>query len=304
MNKYLEFLKHPQNMFLTLGRKNLLNWMDDEKYIKIAHKIKLDEDLDLNNPKTYNQKLQWLKLYYRKPEFTQLVDKFGVREFVAEKIGQEYLIPLLGVWSSVEEIPFKELPNEFVLKATHDSGGLVICKNKKELNLVKAKKKLNRSLGHNYYWAQREWYYKNVPPRIVGEKYMVDDSTNELRDYKFFCFNGEVKAMFIATDRGVDTRFDFFDVNFNHIPVKQYYPNADEDKVIEKPKLFDEMLELAAKLSENMPHVRVDLYEINGKIYFGEMTFFHFSGWKKFEPRYYDELFGSWIELPEKIITE
>ena len=304
MNKYLNFITHPQNLFLTLGRKNFLNWMDDEKYIKIAHRIKLDEELDLNNPKTYNQKLQWLKLNYRKPEFTQLVDKYGVREFVKERIGEQYLIPLLGVWNQVEEIPFEELPNQFVLKATHDSGGLVICKDKSLLDVSKAKKKLKRSLKHNYYWAQREWYYKDVPAKIIAEKYMVDENTKELRDYKFFCFNGEVKFMFVATDRGTDTRSDFFDMNFEHIPVKQYYPNADINKVIEKPKLFEEMIDLAEKLSKDIPHVRVDLYEINGKIYFGEMTFFHFSGWKKFEPKYYDELFGSWIELPEKNITE
>lgn len=304
MNKYLEILKHPKNLFLTLGRKNFLNWMDDERYIKIAHKIKLNEELNLENPKTYNQKLQWLKLNYRKPEFTQLVDKFDVRKFVEDKIGEQYLIPLLGVWDQVEDIPFDELPNQFVLKATHDSGGLVICRDKEKLDIVKAKKKLNRSLKHNYYWAQREWYYKDAQPRIIAEKYMVDETTNELRDYKFFCFNGEVKVMFIATDRGTDTRFDFFDTKFNHIPVKQYYPNADKDKVIEKPILFEDMIKLAEKLSDGIPHVRVDLYEINGKIYFGEMTFFHFSGWKKFEPRYYDELFGSWITLPNKIITK
>ncbi|MFV8291718.1 ATP-grasp fold amidoligase family protein [Aerococcus viridans] len=186
MNKYLNVIAQPKNLFLTLGRKNFLNWMDDEKYIKIAHRIKLNEKLDLNNPQTYNQKLQWLKLNYRKSEFTQLVDKYGVRKFVKDRIGEQYLIPLLGVWNQVEEIPFDELPNQFVLKATHDSGGLVICKDENQLDISKAKKKLKRSLKRNNYRAQREWYYKDVPAKIIAEKFMMDKNTEELRDYKFF----------------------------------------------------------------------------------------------------------------------
>lgn len=299
-NKYMTYLKNPLNLFLTLGSRGWLNWVSDERYIKLAHRIKLNEKLDLDNVITYNQKLQWLKLYNRNPLYTQLVDKYGVREYVANKIGGEYLIPLLGMWDKTDDINIETLPKQFVLKCTHDSGGLVICKDKNELNVDEAKRKLNKSMGHNYFWAQREWPYKNVEPRIIAEKYMVDEKTNELRDYKFFCFDGEVKAMFVATDRGVDTRFNFFDTDFNHIPLKQYYPNADSVKKIQKPRLFEEMKVIASKLSEDMPHVRVDLYEINGKIYFGELTFFHFSGWKKFEPRHYDELFGSWIDLPER----
>ena len=300
-NKYMIYLKHPLNLFLTLGSRGWLNWMSDERYIKIAHRIKLNEKLDLDNPITYNQKLQWLKLYNRNPLYTQLVDKYEVREYVANKIGDEYLIPLLDVWNNADDIKFDALPNQFVLKCTHDSGGLVICKDKSNLEINEAKHKLNKSMGHNYFWAQREWPYKKVKPRIIAEEYMFDEKTNELRDYKFFCFNGEVKVMFVATNRGADTRFDFFNPDFNHIPLKQYYPNADSTKKIEKPHLFEEMKIIAGRLSENMPHVRVDLYEINGKIYFGELTFFHFSGWKKFEPREFDELFGNWITLPKKL---
>lgn len=295
-SKIIEIMKHPMYVFLTLGHKGYFNWMSDEIYIKIAHRIKIGKRLDLENPKTFNQKLQWLKLNDRNPEYTKLVDKYEVREYIRNKIGEEYLVPIIGVWDDFDEINFESLPNQFVLKCTHDSGGLVICKDKYKLDINKAKKKILKSLKHNYYWGQREWIYKDVKPRIIAEQYMVDNTTNELRDYKFFCFNGEVKALFVATDRGIDTRFDFFDLDFNHLPFMQYYPNA--KKKIEKPKCFDEMIELAKILSANIPHVRVDLYEINGEVFFGEMTFFHFSGWKKFEPQNYDELFGSWLNFP------
>lgn len=298
MNKKVkEILRHPLHLFLTFGHRGLFNWMSDELYIKIAHKIKLGEKLDLEHPQTYNQKLQWLKLYDRNPIYSSLADKYDVRGFISEVIGEDYLIPLISSWNNVNEIDFESLPNQFVLKCTHDSGGIVICKDKSHFNISKAKKKLKKSMKHNFYWGQREWIYKDIHPRIVAEKYMEDKETNELRDYKFFCFNGVVKALFIASDRGQDTRFDFFDTKFNHMPLKQYYPNA--NKEIKKPINFNKMISIAEVLSKGIPHVRVDLYEINGKVYFGEMTFFHFSGWKKFDPHYYDELFGSWLKLPQ-----
>ncbi|MBF7097909.1 glycosyl transferase [Alkalibacter sp. M17DMB] len=269
--------------------------MKDETYLKVAYWCKMDKKLNLENPTTYNEKLQWLKLNDRNPEYTKFVDKYEVRKFIEKTIGNDYLIPLLGVWEDIEEIDFDKLPNQFVLKCTHDSGGLVICKDKTKLDINKAKKKLQKSLKHNYYWGQREWIYKDIKPRIIAEKYMVDESKKELKDYKFFCFDGAVKAMFIATDRGIDTRFDFFDLEFNHMPFMQHYPNA--SKTIIKPKGFEEMIKLANVLSKGIPHVRVDFYDINGKVYFGEMTFFHFSGWEKFEPSEYDEVFGKWIKF-------
>lgn len=296
IDKFMKYIKNPLELFLLLGNRGYLNWIDDEKYLKIAHRIRLNEKLDLENPITYNQKLQWLKLYNRNPLYTQLVDKYKAREFIADKIGEDYLIPLLGVWETVDDIDFSALPNQFVLKCTHNSGGLVICKDKNNLDINKAKQKLEKSLKQNYYYGQREWLYKDVPPLIIAEQYMEDKEFSELRDYKFFCFDGETKAMFIATDRESDTKFDFFDSDFNRLPLKQYYPNSTNE--FTKPTLFEEMKEIASILSEGMPHVRVDLYEINGKIFFGELTFFHFSGWQKFEPSVYDEVFGSWIKLP------
>lgn len=294
--KVTSLLKRPQYLFLMLGHRGWFKWMSDEAYLKIAYWCKMDKRLNLKNPKTYNEKLQWLKLNDRNPDYSSLVDKYEVRNYIKKTIGEDYLIPLLGVWDNVDDINFDQLPNQFVLKCTHDSGGLVICQDKNTLNINKAKKKLKKSLKHNYYWGQREWIYKNIKPRIIAEKYMVDESEKELKDYKFFCFNGEVKTLFIASDRGLDTRFNFYDLNFNQLPFMQKYPNS--QKVIRKPQGFEKMIELARVLSKDIPHARVDFYDVNGRILFGEITFFHFSGWEKFEPSEYDEVFGKWLNIP------
>lgn len=295
-NKIVKLLKRPQYLFLMLGHRGFFKWMKDETYLKIAYWCKMDKKLNINHPKTYNEKLQWLKLNDRNPKYPSLVDKYEVRKHIKKLIGEEYLIPLLGTWDNVDDIDFSELPNQFVLKCTHDSGGVVICHDKSKLDVKMTKRKLAKLLSHNYFWGQREWLYKSIKPRIIAEKYMVDESRKELKDYKFFCFKGKPKAMFIATDRERDTRFDFYDLKFNHLPFTQKYPNA--DKPIIKPKSFERMIKLASILSAGIPHVRIDFYDINGKIYFGEMTFFHFSGWEKFDPPEYDNIFGNWLETP------
>lgn len=298
VKKIFKIIRNPKKLFYILGNKGFFNFLRDETYLKILYYCEMDKKLNTDNPTTYNEKLQWLKLNDRNPLYTKLADKYLVREYIAEAIGDEHLIPLLGVWDDPNNIDFNSLPNQFVLKCTHNSGGVLICTNKKKLNIKKTKKKLFKFLKNNYYWGNREWLYRNIKPRIIAEKYMVDESKNELKDYKFFCFNGEPKALFVATDRGIDTRFDFFDIHFNHMPFMQYYPNA--DKTIKKPKGFDEMIKLSKILSQNIIHVRVDFYDINGKIYFGELTFFHFCGIKKFQPSYYDKLFGNWLHLTKE----
>ena len=297
----MEILKKPSLLFMTLGHRELFNWMDDERYIRRVFKITMGKDLNLEDPKTYSEKLQWMKLYDRNPLYTSLVDKHEVKSLIAAKIGPEFIIPTLGVWDDFDEIDFEKLPDRFVLKCTHDSGGLVICKDKGSLNVDKIKKKINKCLKHSYFWGDREWPYKNIRPRIIAEQYMEDSQTKELRDYKFFCFNGVVKALFIATDRYKgehETKFDFFDENYNHLPFTNGHPNA--DVIPQKPKCFEEMKRIAAVLSEGIPQVRVDLYEVDGKVYFGEMTFFHWSGHMPFEPEEWDYIFGSWIDLPKK----
>lgn len=299
--KYKQMLTNPLLIIPSLGHRGLFNWMSDETYLRMIYRIKMGKQLNLDTPQSYNEKLQWLKLYDRRPEYTMMVDKYAVKEYVKGIIGKEHIIPTLGVWERFKDIDFNSLPKQFVLKCTHDSGGLVIVTDKSKLNIAKARKKINHCLKHNYYWGLREWPYKNMKPRIIAEQFMVDESGTELKDYKFFCFDGEPKALFIATDRSnsnEETKFDFFDMDFNHLPFTNGHPNS--TKEIKRPDGFEEMKQIAAKLSKDIPHVRVDLYNIKGHIYFGEVTFSHWSGFTPFVPEEWDYTFGSWIYLPQK----
>lgn len=284
-------------IFVVLGSYGFFNWLSDKSYVKLAFRIFMKRKLNLKNPTTYNEKLQWLKLYDHNPNYTDLVDKYTVRKYISEKIGEKYLIPIIGVWDKFEDIDFSIFPDRFVLKCTHDSGGVVICKDKNKLDIEAVRKKINKCLKRNYFISNREWPYKNIKPRIIAEEYMVEESETQLKDYKFFCFNGKVKILFVASDRGMDTRFDFYTPDFNHLPFMQHYMNS--NKIINKPLGLNEMISLAEKLSSGMTHVRVDFYDIKGKVYFGEMTFFHFSGIEKFEPEKWDYVLGKWLELPK-----
>ena len=278
-------------------------FLTDQQYIDLLFRSNMGYRLNWKNPKTYNEKLQWLKVFFHDPLWTKLVDKYEVKGYVAEKIGEKYIIPTLGVWDSFDEIDFEKLPNQFVLKCTHDSGGLVICKDKRRFDREVARKKISRSLKYNYYWRSREWPYKNVKPRIIAEEYMEDNKTLELRDYKFFTFAGKVKALFVASDRGkkgIEVKFDYFDENFNHLDIRQAHPMA--NKEIEKPVNFELMKSLASELSKEFPEARCDFYEVNGKVYFGEITFFHHGGFVPFHPKLWDDFFGECIILPEKRI--
>lgn len=296
-------LNNPLELFFTFGHKGFFNWLSDKKYLEIGYRIKMGEKLNLNNPQTFNEKLQWLKLYDRKPIYTKMVDKIEAKKIVASIIGDDYIIPTLGVWDTFDEIDFYKLPKQFVLKCSHDSGGLVICRDINKFNVNAAKQKITGCLNNNFYLAQREWPYKDVKPRILAEKYMEDAATHELRDYKFFTFDGIVKALFIASDRqveGEETKFDFFDADFNHLPFTNGHPNANVTPA--KPQKFELMKTLAEKLSKGIPHVRVDFYEVNGNVFFGEMTFSHWSGFTPFVPAEWDKIFGDWIVLPERTI--
>ena len=288
---------NPKKLVLwTLNRCAKL--LPDKLYLKLKFRLHMNKWMDFDNPQTFNEKLQWLKLNDRNPLYVSMVDKVDAKKYVASIIGEEHIIPTLGVYNSFEEIDFDKLPNQFVLKCSHDSGGVIICKDKSQLDMDNARKVLSNGLKRNYYYQTREWPYKNVKPRIIAEQFMVDESGIELKDYKYYCFDGKVKMMFVATGRPYDTRFDFFGTNFNHLPVKQGYDWA--DKPISKPLGFDEMISLAEKLSKNIPHVRIDFYDINGQIYFGEMTFFDSSGWTPLEPVEWDYKMGSWINLPKQ----
>lgn len=274
----------------------------DEFYLKIIIRLECGYKLDLDNPQTYNAKLQWLKLFDHRPEYTMMVDKVKVKEYIKEKLGEEYVIPTLGVWKNTDEIDIESLPNQFVLKTNHDGGnnGVVICRDKLRFDYKKAFRKLDKSLKRNPYYLGREWPYKNVERCIFAEQYMEDDRTGELRDYKFFCFDGQVKALFVATERqsGGDVKFDYFDENFTPLNIVQHHAMSGKD--VEKPICFELMKSTAAKLSKGIPQVRIDFYEVNGKPYFGEMTFFHHGGFVPFHPAEWDLKFGEWIVLPEK----
>lgn len=279
--------------------KYAMRIVPDRMYIQMYYFAHFKKFCNLKNPVTYNEKLNWLKLNDRNEQYTKLVDKYEVKKYIASVIGEEYIIPTLGVWNHFDEIDFDKLPNQFVLKCTHDSEGLVIVRDKNKLDKNAAKEKIEAALKQNFYYIGREWPYKNVKPRIIAEKYMEDHVDGELRDYKFFCFDGKPKAMFIASDRASDNvKFDYFDLNFNHLDIKQKYPHA--QKELRKPETFDKMIELSKILSKGFPHVRVDFYEVDGKLYFGELTFYHFSGFMPFEPSKWDEIFGEWIHIPER----
>lgn len=276
--------------------------LPDRFYLQHLFPLVMGYPLDLENPCTFNEKLQWLKLYNRRPEYTQMVDKYEVKKFVSDLIGEEYVIPILSVYDSVDDIDFDRLPDQFVLKCTHNSGGVVICKDKKAFDKDIAIKKLKNALKRNFFWRDREWPYKNVKPRIIAEKYMEDKEDAELRDYKFYCFNGKPMRLLLATGRQDIIKglcFDYFDMNFNHLGLtNHWHPNA--SPVPHRPNHFEEMKLLAAKLSYNIPHVRVDFYEANDKVYFGEMTFFDMGGHLAIHPDEWDLEWGGFLDLPVK----
>lgn len=293
-----KLIRRPSTVFIFIWTR-VFCWLPDKTYLTILYRLCMGRSIDWNNPQTYTEKIQWLKINDRKPFYSKLVDKYEVKRIVSEIIGDAHIIPTFGVYDNAEDIDFEQLPNQFVLKCTHDSGGIIVCKNKSLLNKKEVIKKLNNSLKRNYFHRYKEWPYKDVTPRIIAEQYINNDEDNDdLKDYKFFCFNGSPKVLFIASDRnkiGEETKFDFFDTDFKFLPFTNGHPNSKQ--VIEKPKNFDKMLEISAKLSVNFPHIRVDLYNLNGQIYFGELTFYHWSGIVPFNPEIWDYKLGEMLDL-------
>lgn len=257
----------------------------------VVYKVKGISKLNLKHPQTYNEKIQWQKVYDHNPLYTQLADKYAVREYVADKAGEQYLIPLLGKWDRFEDIDFNSLPNQFVLKCNHDCASVIICKDKKTFDVEAAKKKLKRALNRNFYYGYAEWQYKDIVPCILAEKYMQDGESDDLRDYKFQCFSGKPYSCRIDIGRFTDHRRNVYDMEWNLLPwQKGHYKNSDVP--VEKPKGFDEMVEVVKKLSDGLRQVRVDLYNINGHIYFGELTFTNGGGYEVFVPEEYDRFLG------------
>ena len=288
-----------QKIFLMIANKGYLNFMRDKPYIKLLFYVRMGKKLDFKYLKTFNEKLQYIKLYDRNPQYTQIVDKYDVKHYISDRIGEKYVIPTLGVWKHFDEINFNDLPDRFVLKCTHDSGGLVICKDKSQFDFESARQKIEKSLKLNYYYHGREWPYKNIKPRIIAEKYMTDSpDVDNFTDYKFFCFNGYVDCVMVCLDRNTgDTKFYFFNKDWELLRYNKRGIEAPEGFTIPKPECMDKMFDIASQLSQGIPFVRVDLYVSCGQIYFGEMTFYPASG---FDPNLLpetDKHFGDLIDL-------
>lgn len=310
MNLYIKIkrvLKKPQLIVTLFNEKGMLKILSDRMQIKLIWWSQFGKKINLNNPKTFCEKLQWLKLYDHNPLYSSLVDKYAVRQYVANKIGTQYLIPLLGVWESPDEIDFSSLPNEFVLKCNHNSGlGMCICSDKSKLDIEKVKNNLTVGLNKNHYYLCREWAYKNVKPKIVAEKFMSDDqlikkNIKGLIDYKFYCFNGKPRFLYVGYANIINNEkhdlMTFYMLDWEKAP----FYRLDHEELfieIEKPELLNEMIDVAKKLSEDIPFVRVDLYYINKKIYFSELTLCPGGGYGTFSPEAWEEKIGEWLELP------
>ncbi len=295
MNKLTKFIGRGVS---ALGNRGFFHNMKDEKYLKIIFPAFLGYKLDLENPKTFNEKLQWLKIHNRKDEFTTMVDKYAVRKYIEEKIGEEHLIPLIaGPFENADQIDFNALPDQFVLKCTHDSKSVIICKDKSSFDIKAACKKLNRHLKNNLYYGGREWPYKNVKPQIIAEKYMVDESGAELKDYKLYCFNGHAEMIQVIWNRTNTPKQNMYSTDWEYIPLGRKSFTSIPDADIEKPKSLKQMITFAEELSKGLPFLRVDFYSINGKIYFGELTFYPADGFSGFDPPEWDRKLGDLIDL-------
>lgn len=300
-SKILNTVKSPKVILLKMLDIGFFNWLSDEKFLKLKYKLVVGKNLNLDNPQSFNEKMQWLKLNDRKDIYTIMVDKYEAKEYVSKIIGDEYIIPTLGIYNRFDDINFEKLPNQFVIKCTHDSGGIVICRNKSEFNIKEARKTINKYLKRNYFYVGREWPYKNVKPRIIVEKFIENSDGEQLRDYKFFCFNGVPKLMYLSEglENHATARMSFYDMNFKLTRCKRSdYKQLDYTP--ERPKTFDKMKEYSRILSKNIPHLRVDWYEINGHLYFGELTFTTCSGFIPFDDEKWDYKIGNMLKTMKK----
>ena len=274
-----------------------LGFLSDKAFIKLIYRLRMGKKLNLENPQTFTEKLQWLKLYDHNPQYCQMANKLQMRDFVKSKIGEGYTVKVLGIYDSWAQIDFAKLPKAFVLKTTHDSGSYVICKDKDSLSvkqIKEAKKKINRSLRRNYYKTTREWQYKNIKPQIIVEEFL-DDGQNNLTDYKFFCFNGKCEFLYIMEEASSAPTQVILDANFNRLPFRM--DDEPSETMPQKPACLEEMLSYAQKLSQGIPFLRVDMYLVNDKIYIGELTFYHYGGYIPFNPPEWDLKLGKKLDL-------
>lgn len=276
-----------------------LKFLPDKPYLQMFYFATTGKFINFKNPQGYNEKLQWLKINNKHPEYGPLVDKLAVRDHIKKELGEEFLFPLLGAYESFDDIDFSSLPNQFVMKCNHDSGSTKIIKDKASLSeedMKELRQHFTKKLNRDFFYAGREYPYKGIKPYIMIEKLMVDEGKSDITDYKFFCFDGVPKVVLIATDRQTDCRFDYFDMDFNHLDIIDHCPQS--EKAIDKPVCFDQMKELASKLSQGIKTVRMDFYEINGQIYFGEYTFFSGGGFDLYIQPEWEKQMGDWINVP------
>lgn len=297
MKTAVSLLKTPTKLVLPAGQNGLLNFIPDKIYLRTVFKAETSYKLNLDHPRTYNEKLQWIKLYDRRPEYVIYADKYKVREYIAKEIGEQYLIPLIGMYKTVDEIPWEELPNRFVMKCNHASGTNIVCKNKKELDIASAKENLNKWLKRNAYWGAREWCYKNIEPCIICEEFIETQDGNTPDDYKFMCFNGVPRLIQVHHDRYGDHTLDYYTPEWKKADLQRIDANISSNNIT-KPGKLEEMLMIAEKLSKDMYYARIDLYYVNSIIYFGEITMYPTGGFSTFT-RYEDDLLlGSYMKLP------
>ena len=301
MSKIRTFIENPQYFITSPAAKGWLNWVPDSLYLKVLYRVIMGRKLNLRNPKEYNEKLQWLKLNDRKPEYATMVDKYEVRGYIEDLLGDKYLIPCLGIYDSVDDIDIDALPDRFVLKCTHDSGSVEICKDKSSFDIEGARHRLSQAMKRNYYATYREWPYKYVKPRIIAEGYLEGDG-GDLKDYKVMCFNGEAKIIEVHENRFVEGKVHtqtFYDREWNIVPLTQI-ETVTVDRPGEQPRQLDEILRLSELIAKNMYHARIDWYIEGDKIYFGEITFFDGSGFESFSTPEMERMLGDMINLPEK----
>jgi hypothetical protein len=299
ITKVKKAYKNPGLILPYILAFKIFRLVPDRKFLKVLYKIRTGQILDLDNPLSFNEKLQWLKLYDRKSRYTLMVDKYEVRKYVKETIGEECLMPLLGVYDSYDEIDFDSLPNKFVLKASHASGNVFICKDKAEIDHAALRNTTNAWVNRNYYWLNREWPYKNVKPRLVIEEYISDKSGKALKDYKIFCFSGEPRVIQVNSEKEKDIFFiNHFNLEWGEIELPRI-KSKKNPLTPAKPKNLGRMLEICRLLSKDIPFLRVDLYETEKGIFFGETTFYPMAGFLDFADPEDDYLLGSWMELPK-----
>ena len=297
----MKYLKSADYRFLTHAELGFYDSMPDEEYLKRKYKAWMGKELNLENPETFNEKLQWLKLYDRRPQYTMLADKVAVRDYIAKELGEEYLIPTLGAWDDPDDIDFDALPDRFVLKCNHNSGlGMCICKDKSKLDVEAAKAGLRKGLKQDYYLTGREWPYKGIPHKILGEQY-IEDSKGRLDDYKFFCFDGKIDCVMVVCDRAInEAKFYYMSKDWEILPYGRLTRSLPKDFTMPKPENLDKMWQIAEKLSKGFPQVRIDLYNVDGKIYFGEFTLYSQSGLEEGFDYASDKHLGDQIILPNK----